>query len=427
VIGQGQEPNDEPGSYSLPNQKTATGNWCGRRDQLEDNGISVSSYYATDIGGNPIGGLKNESAYSGFFDVGIAFDLEKIACLKGLTLTVSNYLASGQNLSADIGNFYGVQEVYTPGNYFFGVLDLALTIDKVTFEVGRLLAGDVFVTSKLSDYYLSSGINGNLESIEANILFPNYNIAAWAARITYEPSKNWKFCSGIYNANPKVEDPDLHGLYFSLNMDKGFVAISQIDYRHHQEHKNKGLPGTVSFGGYYQSSKFENLTDSTKSQWGNYGFYLLFDQMIFRGDWLDYEGPSHTRSDALFAERAKHPYHNKEITAKDRPQGLTAWGAVYVAPDKKINTQQLELAGGLLYKGLFECRPHDVTAFCVISGRFSPLLQGQGSETVLEFNHRLQFSNWFYFTPDIQYVIKPNGRSSIPNALALNIEVSVNL
>jgi carbohydrate-selective porin OprB len=69
--------------------------------------------------------LKEHTSYAGFFDVAFAFDFEKIASLKGLSLTITNYLASGQNLSEYIGNFFLVQEIYAEGNYFFGEMDLS--------------------------------------------------------------------------------------------------------------------------------------------------------------------------------------------------------------------------------------------------------------------------------------------------------------
>lgn len=400
----------------------------GWRQQLENRGFTISSYYATDIGGNPVGGLRKGLIYSGFLDIGVALDLEKIASLRNLTLKITNYVASGQNLSADIGNFFGVQEVYASGNYFFGILALSLTLlnDQLTVEVGRLLAGDIFVRSELWQYYLTSGVNGNLESLEANIFFPRYNIAAWGARFLFEPNRQWQILGGVYNANPKIREPDEHGLDFSLRLDKGFLALGQINYQHHQTRKERGLPGSVGFGSYYESNKFNALDFATNSTNGKYGFYLLFDQMILRGKWPEYKGPSHLRSGAAYSEKAKKPYHQQQIEAKDRPLGLTAWGAVYFAPHENINIQRYQLAGGVLYQGLFLSRDLDVTAFGVIRGKFSDKLVQQEAETVLELNHRFQFGSLFYITPDIQYVIKPNGRTDIPNALVLGIEATVN-
>lgn len=409
-------------------QQTATGEWCGLRPCLEDKGVTISSIYTTDVGGNPVGGVRKSTIYSGFLDVGVALDFEKIACLEGLSLTISNYWASGQNLSASIGNFFGVQEVYTPGSYFFGVLNLSQSLcdDTLTFEIGRLFAGDLFAQSEFWQYYLTSGLNGNFEAIETNILFPTYNIAAWAARVIYEPNKNWQFVAGIYNGNRKVEDPNRYGLDFSLSMHDGYLALGQVTFKHHQTRGNSCLPGSLSVGGYYQSSKFQNLANSTRYLRGNYGYYLILDQMLFRGDWLEFEGSSHLRIGASYAEKAKQSYHRQTVVAKDRPQGLSAWGGLYVAPEEDINTQIYQLTGGLVYQGMFASRPRDVSAFCIIAGKFSDKLPGQGTETVVELDHRFQLGRWLYFTPDVQYVIKPNGQSNIPNALVLGFEMSIN-
>ena len=410
------------------NWKTATGDWNGYRTQLENKGVTISSNFTTDLGGNPVGGLKKSASYAGFLDVAIALDFEKLVSFKGLALTISNYLASGKNLSNDIGNFFGVQEIYTPGNYFFGELDLSLALlnDQLVLEAGRLFAGDVFMTSELWQYYVSGGVNMNLNSVGSNIFFPEFNIAAWAARISYQPNKHWQLIGGIYNADTKVTDNNKHGLYFSFDMDNGYLALGQISYKNHQSREENGLPGKATFGGYYQSSKFPELTNANENHRGNYGLYFIFDQMLFRGDWPEFEGPQHLSSKATYADKAKHPYHQQTVVPKDRPKGLTLWGGAYLAPRESINTQIYQLAAGLLYQGLFPSRDLDVTAFEIILGKFSDRLAGQGTETVLELNHRVQLGPWLYITPDIQYVIKPNGQSNIPDALVLGVEASVN-
>ncbi|MGB2705933.1 MAG: carbohydrate porin [Candidatus Omnitrophota bacterium] len=409
-------------------QKTATGDWNGLRNQLEDRGVTISSNFTTDIGGNPVGGLKKRTIYSGFLDVAAALDFEEIASLKGLALTVSNFLASGKNLSDAVDNFFGVQEIYAPGNYFFGELDLSLSLldDTAILEVGRLFAGDVFAESPLWLYYVSGGINDNLNSMPVNIFFPDFNVTAWAARATYQPNNEWHLIAAMYNADTRVQKLANHGADFSFAMDNGYLAFGQLAYKHHQSREDDGLPGSTTFGGYYQSSKFQDLDDSSKIWYGNYGFYLMFDQMIYKGDWPEFKGPHHLRAEASDAERIKHPHHPQTAIAQDRPKGLTAWAAAYLAPHGRINTQTYQLTGGLLYHGLPPNRDRDVTAFCVILGNFSDQLDGQRMETVLELNHRFQLGQWFYITPDIQFVINPNGRRTIRNALVLGLELSAN-
>lgn len=408
-------------------QETATGSWGGLRTNLADKGVTLSANFTTDILGNPVGGLEQSARYAGFLQVAAALDLEKIASFKGWALTMSNYVASGRNLSNTIGNFYGVQETYAPGDYYFGELDFSLTLpgDKLVLEAGRLFAGDVFAKSKLWQYYVGA-INSNLVSMSGNVFFPNFQVASWGARATYEPNNQWQFVTGIYDANPKVKDPDRHGLDFSLSNNHGCLVVSQLTYSHNQVRQETGLPGSVSFGGYYESSKFTGIENPSRTWRGNYGFYLVADQMIYRGDWPEFTGPSQLRSEAGYSERVKHPYYARTATAADRPKGLSVWGGAYAAPQEDINTQTYQLAAGLIYQGLSPNRNRDVTAFCVIYGHFNDKLIGQDAETVLELNHRFQVSPWCYITPDIQYIIKPNGQDNIDNALVLGAEASVN-
>jgi len=409
-------------------QETATGNWGGLRPSLENAGISISSNYTTDIGGNPVGGVKQVAKYSGFLSLAGAFDFEKLASIKGLTLKVSNFLATGRDISAAIGSFYSPQEVFTSGDYFFGELNLSLSVldDMFNFEVGRIFAGDIFAVSPMFQYYLTSAVNGRLSAIPSDVFFPHYSIAAWGTRVTYQPNKDWHLIAGIYNADPKVAKVNNHGTDFSFDMDKGYLAVGQLTYRHGQERGDLILPGGISFGSYYESSRFTDLSNPSKRWHGNYGFYLMADKMIYKGEWPEYEGPSHMMSGAMIAQRLKKPYSQQTTVPLDRPGGLTAWGAATLAPQDNINTQTYEIATGLVYQGLPPNRNRDVTALCFILGHFSEKLEGQSDEMILELNHRFQTGPWCYITPDIQYIINPNGQSNIDNALVLGFETSFN-
>lgn len=409
-------------------QRNFTGDWGGLRSNLESKGVDFSANFTTDIAGNPSGGKRRGVNYAGFLQGSVALDFEKLISLKGWALTVTNYITSGRNLSNEIGNFYGVQEIFAPGDYYFGQIDLSFTMleDKLILEGGRLFAGDNFATSDLWQYYMSGGINGNLISISGNVFFPNFQVATWGARATYEPDKQWNFSVAAYNANPKVADTFRHGLDFSFNTDYGYLGIVQAAFKHHQDHEEIGLPGSVTVGGYYESSKFNYLSDSAQIRRGNYGVYFIIDQMLFRGDWPEFIGPSHLRSEAKYSEKVKHPYYQQTADPMDRPVGLTAWWSTYVAPQEDINAEVYQLAGGLVYQGLFSCRKRDVTAFCVLYGKFSDDLPGRDAETVLEFNHRFQLGSWFYVTPNIQYVFNPNGQHNVDNALVLGAETSFN-
>ena len=409
-------------------QRTATGTWGGARDALELRGVSIELAWAADFAGNVSGGERRGSGYAGFAVAGLGVDLEKLVGLHGTALTVSGLWASGRDVSEeDIGNLFAVQEAFAPGDVYLGQLALsqALLDDTVTVQAGRLFAGDVFATSPLWNYYVSGGINANLNSISSNIFFPVTQATTWGARVFYQPTKEWGFIVGGYNTDPAVAAPSRHGVDFSLDMSKGALTIAQVTYSHNQSRDLTGLPGSVTLGGYYGRGRFPQLDDPTRTDRGNYGLYLYFDQMLFRGEWLEFPGPEHLRADASYAVRGKHPYIHQHAAPKDRAHGLTVWGAVFAAPREVINQEMVQVAGGLLYHGMFPGRDHDVTAVGVISGIFSDRLPRQGAETVIEVNHRFQLTRWFYVTPDFQYVIHPNGFASVGNAAVFAGELAI--
>lgn len=420
-----------PHTFSIPSwlsQDTAIGSWSSYRNRLKDHGVTISSNYTTDICGNPVGGLSQTTAYAGLFYFAGALDFEKLASIKGLNFKISNYLFSGRNLSNSIGNFYWVQEVYAKGNYYLGELDLSQSLfeDRFVLEVGRLFAGDIFGVSPFSQYYLTSGINGRMGAIPSDVFFPHYQVAAWGVRATYQPNKNWNFITGLYNADSSVADPSNHGADLSFAMDEGCLVVGQLTYKHGHDRNDTVLPGSGSLGGYYESGKFQDLSDPTKTRRGNYGLYLMADQMIYKGEWPDYEGPPHLRSDAMLAEQIRQPYHQQTTMPMDRPKGLSVWGGAVFAPQNDINAQTYELVTGVAYQGIAPNRNRDVTALCFVLGHFSTELEGQSNEYVLEFNHRFQLGPWCYITPDLQYVINPNGQSDIQDALVPGIEISLN-
>jgi porin len=106
-------------------------------------------------------------------------------------------------------------------------------------------------------------------------------------------------------------------------------------------------------------------------------------------------------------------------------QGLTPWAAFTLAPDEQVNTIPYSLAGGMVYQGLVPGRDDDLTAAAVYYGKFSDKLEDQNGESVIEVNHRLQLAEWFYVTPDFQYVIRPNGQSDIDDAAVFGGEINI--
>ena len=60
--------------------------------------------------------------------------------------------------------------------------------------------------------------------------------------------------AGVYNADPEVGEDGEHGVDFRLNPEDGVLAIAEAGYAW-----DAGLPGSVTFGGYLDSSDYDDL------------------------------------------------------------------------------------------------------------------------------------------------------------------------
>jgi porin len=380
-------------------QDTATGDWGGLRNRAEAAGLNVDGSYQTDLLANPIGGERQGFAYAGLMEISLDVDLGKLAGLDGTSFFIAGYWASGDDLSnTEIDNLIGVSQVFNGRTVALAqmYLEQELFEGKLDIAIGRLSAGDDFATSDLYVSYVSTGINSNPFAIAANV--PSFTadpVAQWGARAIVQPTEQIHVAAGVYNADPDVTKDGRHGVDFALDPEDGVLAIAEAGYQWNQANDHTGMPGSVSLGGYVDTSDFSFLDGSGRTRGGSDGFYLLLDQMVYR------EG------------------------GVGSDQGLTPWGAFTLAPDQQINTIPFSAAAGLVWQGLLPGRDDDLTALAVYYGSFSDKLNDQSAETVVEANHRFQVGPWLYVTPDFQYVIRPDGRSDIDNAAVFGGEIGI--
>ena len=246
-------------------QDTATGDWGGLRSRAEDAGLTVEGNYQTDLLTNPIGGESQGFAYDGLMEISLDFDLEKIAGLEGTSFFIAGYWASGDDLSdTDIGNLIDVSQVFDGRTVRLGqmYLEQKLLGDALDVAIGRLTVGDDFATSDLYDSYVSSGVNGNPFALDENLpSFTEDSTAAWGVRAIVEPIEQIRLAAGVYNADPDVFRDGEHGVDFVLNPEDGVLVFAEAGYQWNEAEDDTGLPGSATFGGYYDSSDFDTVED----------------------------------------------------------------------------------------------------------------------------------------------------------------------
>lgn len=411
----------------------AFGEWWGMRPSLFNEGIDFSFTYTNNIAGNPVGGIAQGFTYTDNIAFGFELDMEKLVGWRGAKLTVSGLDRNGSSLSQDyVANQFTVQQVYGGQTVmFYGlVLRQSLFDDRVDIKVGRFASGDDFASSPLYWLYMNNGIDGNPQAVPVNGQFSAYPWAVWAARVRAEITEEWNVLAGVYQVSDRTFERGYHGLNWSIEPTDGLMVLGQLGWTPEffkravsktegvtttsdgkavvgkslsDPVEMKGYPGNYWVGGYYSTWAYPQFGAADTAP-NAYGFYWHADQMVFQ-----------------------------ETPGSD--QGLTLWSALVLSPQQNISKVPFQVNGGVVYKGLIPRRDQDYSVFGVIYGNFSadyadtvaaPGIDSPDYELVFEWGYRVQFNEFLYVQPDVQWVIQPGGRSDIPNALVLGAQMGVN-
>src|SRR5277367_3312561 len=141
--------NLHPFQLTLP-RAHLLGDWLGLLPELENQGITPTLTFVTDLAGNPVGGKSQGFTEADNLGLDLLFDLHKLVGLEGGSILVSMSQRSGSSLSAErVGNVFTIQQVY--GGETFHLIDVAyqqkLLDDRVEFRLGRIATGDDFLVS----------------------------------------------------------------------------------------------------------------------------------------------------------------------------------------------------------------------------------------------------------------------------------------
>jgi porin len=233
-------------------------------------------------------------------------------------------------------------------------------------------------------------------------------------RVRVDPIETVYVQAAVYDGLP---DTSYHGTRVQLDGDEGALAYFELGYRLNQGPNDHGLPGNFKLGAFYHTDDFSDnrsvlLAPLTgvppKTHAGTYGAYFLVDQMLYR-------------------ER------DKDDLAQ---QGMAGFFRVAGAPSDR-NLTQLEISGGVSYRGLLPGRDWDSVSLAAsylqisddlretvqdindaIPGAFPAVPDYEG---VVELNYKAQMTAWWTLQVSLQRVIHPSGQTlgDISDAWAL--------
>lgn len=395
------------------------------------NGLSFVLNYTSESAANPIGGIRQGTAYTGQLLFGIDADLGRLAGIDGGSLHTLVTQRHGRSLSNDfIGNSTSVQEIFGAGQTSRLTLlsyEQKLFDGRLDIEFGRLPANAVFLTSPIYCSFMNNATCGSPTFAFVDTNFTYYPVSTWAAHTKLWLTDTVFLHAGAYEVNPLTQQPTDNGIDWSTRGATGVVVPMELSYS--TTFANDSMPRNYAIGGVADESRY---ADPVLDQRGGPAIFTGLDSLQRFGRSLIY---------ARFDQMVWRP----DPTA---PRGLTLFGVAM----KGTGGRQIEdyfLEGGALLTGTFDDRPYDTAGFVVSLQKYASLgladIRAARSslgldpraiatqQVMMELNYGIQLTSAARLTPNLQYIVNPDNlrfpfrAKPIPNAFVVGAKFSVDL
>lgn len=369
------------------------GDWGGTRTTWENNGVAIESIVTFDTISNVNGGVDEDTANLGNYDLTFTIDTEKVGLWKGgtfFTYVLGNWGNAPSELVGDLQVTDNIEttetlklyEIWYDHNFWDGMVSVLVGLHDYNSEFDALeYAGNLLNSS--------FGISVDISQVGPSI----FSTTSLATRIKVSPSENSYIQTAVYDGVPGDPNNE-HGTHVQLDTRDGlFYALEA------------GIVGgetaadyyKAAIGGWYHTTDYEDFNGEFRNH--NSGLYGIAEKAIWREE--------------------------------DPEQGLGVFLQLGFASPSRNQIGQY-YGGGFAYTGLLPCRDGDVTSFGFAHARNSDDFKdsdptAKSSETALELNYRAEITPYLAVTPDIQYVINPGTTPDLDDALVIGARFEVSM
>lgn len=363
----------------------------GVRGALAGRGIGVGAAYIGEVLGNTSGGFEQSAHYDGRLELFVNMDMRKMVGWKGLCFHANAYQIHGTSITAEnLGALMPVSFIEaTPATRLFEVWFEQSFGEMASVRIGQLAADSEFLLSEGGGYF----INGTWgwPSITAADLpsgGPAYPLATPGVRLQLKPTDALTTRVAVFNGDPVGPcdgDPQRcndHGLEFRVEDPPLLMAEASYEYN------KSGLRGLVTVGGWNHFGDFEKLRSAGRIIDGDYGFYAILDQLLYR------------------------------IPGSEEAKGVALFARVIGAPEDR-NLVDFYFDGGFTFTGMIPQRPDDSLAigyaYTHISDDVAALARDAGEtvipsyEGLIEISYTAKIVDGWTLQPDFQYFFNPGG------------------
>jgi porin len=390
---------------------------------LADDGITIASRYNGEFAANPSGGERQGADFTGELNLGADFDLGKLVGLDGGTIHVLFTDRAGNDLASKaINNSVSVQQIFGGGQTYqltIFTYEQKLFNDAVDITVGRTDLFNNFLASPLYCDFQSNAACGNpsFAGKSGGIESSFYPVAVWGGLVQFNLTKNIYLKTGLYQGVPDPTPVAGHGFNFGGPTD--------------------GAQGAAEFG-YAASAPGAAVPDQ-------YDAGVVVSRTHFSAPQFNSESPEQFGQNFVYVQAQKMLYQ----PVANAPQGLYGFAVGMLGTQGSEQQSNYSVEAGAVYQGIIPSRPLDDVALMVnelhYNNRFLNFLQGErlaegGTErpnanlVMMELNYTAQVTPWLNFTPNIQYIVNPDGlgglafpTKNLPNAWVLGLQFQVDV
>jgi porin len=300
-------------------RSTLLGDMGGIRSFLGQYGVTLQATEVSEYLDNTRGGLKTGGTYDGLTTVTLGLDTQKAFGLPGGTFNASALQIHGRNLSefnlGTLNTASGIEAQDTTRLWELWYQQSFLN-KRVDVKVGQQSIDQEFMVSSYAATFVNTMFGWpGLPSYDMPSGGPAYPLSGLGVRVRGQITPSLTALAGVFDADPLGNNPNnLSGTNFNLH--NGAMYIGELQYSINQPSDGEmvgvpqsGLPGTYKIGFWYNNERFaDQSNDNTglslanplssgtpQNHNGNYSFYAVADQMIWRPN------PDEPRSIGVFA------------------------------------------------------------------------------------------------------------------------------
>jgi len=287
------------------------GDMGGLRTLLSRYGMTLSLQETSELLGNVSGGIRPGFKYDGLTQLVLQLDTQRGFNWHGGTLNVSGLNIHGSNLSAEhLGTLQtasGIEADRASRLWEAWYQQKLLEDDRLDIKVGQQSLDQEFMGSQNANLFVNTMFGWPmLPSADLPGGGPAYPLSALGVRFRARPTDPLTVLAGLFNGSPVADNTgdsqqrNPSGTRFPLH--GGALAIAEIQFAYPslgtmiQANQREPLARTYKLGVWYDSERFadqrfdqagRSLADPAsdgvaRTHRGEYGIYLVADQMLWR-------------------------------------------------------------------------------------------------------------------------------------------------